>query len=159
MVQEISLKSTLISLIESMDMFNYLLKNHHIRWDDAHQKEIFDSIPIECFVLHLADRIDILIDPSTDILTQVPDIISKINSYSGTCFAPWCVDGFNTISIQDNFWLDINYKSMEQVLNNLGTHDLDITIDERDLEALALTFSRIVDFRSHFNENIEQILF
>lgn len=230
MLQQISLKSTLISLIESIDMFNYLLKNHHrrvaiisynlgiqlgltdeqlknlvfsaslhdigalyveerdkliqmdvdnprnheiigcamlksftpfkeiseiiyhhhVNWLEVQTNNTGDEIPLECFILHLADRIDILIDPTKDILPQVSTIIPKINSYSGQSFAPWCVDAFNLASVQDNFWLDINYKSMEQVLNALASDNIDIFIDENDLEELAFTFSRIVDYRSHF---------
>lgn len=230
MTREISLKGTLVSLIESIDMFNYLLKNHHrrvaiisyniglslglndeqlknlvfaaalhdigalsveerdmliqmdvdaprnheiigcamlksfipfksiseiifhhhIKWSEIESVYPLADIPTECFILHLADRIDILINPSIDILPQVPHIISTINSYSGTTFAPWCIEVFNKISVQENFWLDINYRSLDQVLNTLKTDSLDIFIDNQDLESLAITFARIVDYRSHF---------
>lgn len=230
MTREISLKGTLVSLIESIDMFNYLLKNHHrrvaiisyniglslglndeqlknlvfaaslhdigalsveerdmliqmdveaprnheiigcamlksftpfktiseiifhhhIKWSEIDSTYPLSDIPKECFILHLADRIDILIDPSKDILPQVPYIISTINAHKGTTFAPWCIDAFNSISVQENFWLDINYRSLDQVLNNLRSESLDIYIDSQDLDSLAITFARVVDYRSHF---------
>jgi HD-GYP domain-containing protein (c-di-GMP phosphodiesterase class II) len=230
MIQQISLKGTLISLIESIDMFNYLLKNHHrrvaiisynlgfhlglsitelknlvfaaslhdigaltvverdnlikmdvenprnheiigcamlksfkpfnsianiiyhhhIKWSEIGIRYSSDEVDTVCFLLHLADRIDILIDPDKDILSQVPQIISTINSYSGNLFAPWSVKVFNEIAIQDTFWLDINYKSLEQILSQLISDELDLCIDETDLEELVFTFSRIVDFRSRF---------
>lgn len=229
MVQKISLKGTLISLIESIDMFNYLLKNHHRRVtiisynlgkyiglsENSLKNLVFASslhdigalsvdernrlikmdvesprshevigcamlksfepfvdianiiyhhhikfsevgtlypeseIPEECFLLHLADRIDILIDPTKPVLPQVPTIMETINSYEDL-FAPWCIDAFKEVAVQENFWLDIDFKSLDLVLNELTPSDMDIIINEQDLEELAFTFSRIVDYRSKF---------
>ena len=230
MFQKISLKGSLISLIKSIDMFNYLLKNHHrrvaiiaynlglnldlsqeelknlvyaaslhdigalsvterdllikmdvenpqqheiigsamlksfspfkdisniirhhhIKWSDRQIIKDFSTIPRECFILHLADRIEILIDATKDILPQVPRISTIINTHNGTTFAPWCIEAFNKISVQENFWLDIDFKSMDQVLDSLASTDLDILIDDQDIEALAITFARVIDYRSPF---------
>lgn len=230
MVQKISLKGTLVSLIESIDLFNYLLKNHHrrtviiasnlaecldldeqskknllfaaslhdigaltveerdrlimmdvenprehevigsamlksfspltdvaaiinhhhIRYDEADTRFHDEIIPKECYILHLADRIDILINPKDPILLQTERISKEIVNHSGSLFAPWVVQAFNEESSRDSFWLDIDYKTMDMVFSDMSDDMTDIFVDENDLEELSLTFARIVDYRSQF---------
>lgn len=134
-----------------LESFSYLkdvsviIKNHHIRWEDSNHS----NAPIESYILHLADRIEILIDKDKWILNQVSDIKSKILEYEGVLFAPFCIEAFlNRVDIE-SFWLDIDSISMDELLNRVIFTD-EINMDIELLEELAYTFSRIIDFRSKF---------
>jgi len=127
-----------------------IIKYHHWKWEfGTNPNHDNTEIPIESYLLHLADRIDISIDPNYWIIDQVDTIKSVIIENSGTLFRPDCVDAFLKISEIDSFWLDIDNLPMENLLNKVLSHE-EIALDMNLLESLAYTFSRIIDFRSKF---------
>ena len=86
---------------------------------------------MESYILHVADRTDILTHHEQSVLAQKESIIQTIKSYRGTLFHPDVVDCFSVVAQKDSFWLDIENLDMEEVLEK---GKLDEFIDaERDL--------------------------
>lgn len=128
-----------------------IIRYHHVQYNYGQFKsELGEEAPFESYLLHLADRIEILIKPNEWVLDQIPEIREKIVELSGSLFHPQAVEAFVEFSDIDRFWLDIENLKMEQILKTVITHDQELTLDIVLLEELAYTLSRIIDFRSAF---------
>jgi len=142
--------SAMLSVFPPFKKISEIINHHHVKFNDLDRLYSKESIHKECFLLHLADRVEILIQHDVPIISQIPRITSLINSYNGSLFVPWCVDVFDDISSSETFWLDIDHLSLDTLLHRVDYQDERISIDDESLERLATIFSRIVDFRSHF---------
>ncbi len=124
---------------------------HHWRYEaDAQYDQIVGPVPMEAYLLHLSDRVDILIRGEGDILEQKSMVLDQIMALSGTVFLPKAVDVLYKIAQADSFWLDIDNMPMTEVLKLTISDTLSIEMTDSTLEALAFTFSKIVDCRSRF---------
>ena len=71
--------SAMLSAFEPFSEISKIVYHHHIKWSEIESKYKSTDIPKECFILHLADRIDILTHPNNDILIQSREITKLIN--------------------------------------------------------------------------------
>ncbi len=100
-------------------------------------------------LLHLADRIAVLIKEQPNILIQADAIIEKIKNKSGFVFKPAHVEGFLRISKKESFWLDISSESLGEILSAaLPYRNTVVGIDE--MIELTAVFAYIIDFRNPF---------
>ncbi len=127
-----------------------IIRYHHVPWDyGAGREKNGESIPIESHILHLADRISVLIDYKIEVLGQVGGIVEKIKGLSGKVFVPEFVDGFVKLSSREYLWLDVVSSNLDDELNKI--HNLPLAFfDIESIRSLTKIFSRIVDFRSSF---------
>ncbi len=132
-------------ILESFEPFQKISRiifYHHWPFDkDNNWNPEKGKVPMASYILHLADRIEILINHDHHILTQRDEIKSIINSYSGTLFHPAVVDAFNQISELDVFWLDIENMSMSVLLEQAISENLAIELSLEMLEQFAYTIS------------------
>ncbi|MDR4509723.1 MAG: HD domain-containing protein [Candidatus Brocadiaceae bacterium] len=142
-----------------------LVRYHHVSWNrkdmttaveqqTLHGSSFYlmeeDQVPLGSYVLHLADRVAVLIDKKQEILVQVDTICQKIKEQSGKLFMPKVVKAFLKIAAREYFWLEATVSSLDVVLSSkvkLPTLDL----DTENLISFSRFFSRIVDFRSPFS--------
>ncbi|HZW37352.1 MAG: HD-GYP domain-containing protein [Deltaproteobacteria bacterium] len=127
-----------------------MVEFHHLPWKQGEGRTCRGKpVPLESHVLHLADRVAVLISKGPDVLDQVDRIVSAILKHKGERFAPECVDALSRIAGKDYVWLEIASSSMESVLRR----NLSFQIAEVDMEGL-LELSRlicqIIDFKSAF---------
>ena len=129
-----------------------IIRYHHIPWNNG-QGLAFNGgqIPMLSHILHIADRVAVLIDKNSNILGQVDKIKNIISSKSGSYFASKLVDAFMQISTREYIWLDLVNSSLLSVLPKNVFDTLELNLDE--LINLTKIFSRIIDFRSHFTAN------
>ena len=128
-----------------------VIRFHHHYWHNGDGVLVGDEIvPEESFLLHLADRIDISIDPNIWILDQTEKIRDVIQALSGLVFKPELVEAFLRASLHDAFWLRLDGCAMETLLHRTLAYEPPINVDIDVLESLALTFSHVIDFRSQF---------
>jgi HD-GYP domain-containing protein (c-di-GMP phosphodiesterase class II) len=107
------------------------------------------QVPIGSHILHLADRIVVLIDRQREVLGQVTGILERIEQYSGKLFMPELVNTFKSLSQKEYIWLDVASPSIGSTL--LRTVRLPtIELDVNGLLSLAKLFSHVIDFRSRF---------
>lgn len=141
-------------MLESFDLFKPLAKiifYHHWSFsNDLKFNEEMGPVPIEAYVIHLADRVDIAIEQSRPVLLQTMQVRTEITKRSEDLFHPEVYRAFLEASIPDRFWLDIDNTSMREVLEKLDCKMLSFEMSTEDLSQLAFTFSKIIDCRSEF---------
>jgi len=127
-----------------------LVRYHHVPWNEGGGQEFKGKqVPMGSHLLHLADRIDVLISKQKEILGQVKGIVEMIKEFSGKMFVPELVEAFVSLAPKEYFWLGVVSPSIDSILSNrvkLATIDLSI----EDLLSLTKLFSHIIDFRSRF---------
>ncbi|HIJ66209.1 MAG TPA: HD domain-containing protein [Candidatus Hydrogenedentes bacterium] len=123
---------------------------HHVPWNGGQGKEFAGvEVPLESHILHLADRIAVLVKPGPSVLGNVDAIRARISEQSGKMFAPELVSAFEGLAVKEYFWLDLASPDLKWVLrqrSQLGTLGLDIN----GLGRFSDLFRRLIDFRSHY---------
>ena len=133
----------LLSLYGPLKPLSSIVRRHHSSW---HRRS---RIPHQCHILHLADRVAVLIRRDRPILNQVKQIRRSIEEQAGKLFMPELVDSFRVLSQQESFWLDCVSSSLYRRIRRKAMRN-SIILGTDTLLSLALFFSRIIDFRSHF---------
>lgn len=122
------------------------IRFHHTRYDGG------IDVPESALILHLADRLDVLIRRDVFILDQVPELRAAMLRRKGTMFDPRHVDALMSLTDKEFFWLDIASDSLRETLKRLGE---EIATDKTAPDIQAITdfsriFAHIIDFRSRF---------
>lgn len=126
-----------------------IIKFHHIFWEE--QSDILENykIPVSSYILHLADRIDILIDRKQEILMQRKYIQGMVNHSSHTMFMPEAVEAFNNLVTKPYFWFDIINPYLDSMIRkNMSSYK--VSINGSSLLQYADIAHRIIDFRNKF---------
>ncbi|MFW6229394.1 MAG: HD domain-containing phosphohydrolase [Halanaerobium sp.] len=123
---------------------------HHHKWDGGNFDQLSGrEIPLASRIIHLADRIEALIDSNLFILNQIDDILSSIRSKSGTWFDPELVDVFFRVAQKESFWLNLKVKEYNHILEQWGKKTK-ANINLSDLESLASIVAHLIDRVSPF---------
>jgi len=127
-----------------------LVRYHHSHWDRAENSSGAEpQIPLGSHVLHLADRIEVLISPQRYVLSQVNEIKERISAHRGGRFHPQLVDTFLRLAAREYLWLDARSSRIDDLLRRefkLPVWDL----DPSELRRLAELLARIIDFKSPY---------
>ncbi|UCG77469.1 MAG: HD domain-containing protein [Nitrospirota bacterium] len=127
-----------------------VIRYHHIPWDNGKGKDHKgEKVPLAAHILHIADRIEVQIDRSKDVLGQVGRITDQIRKDSGGKFIPQLVDAFLRVSGREYFWFDCTIPHLASVLSR-SYKVVTMELDHKQLLNMARLFSQIVDFRSRF---------
>jgi len=141
----------LLSEFDFFEEISNIVLHHHRSWHFGQGESFLGKpVPIESFVIHLADRIDILLDPNVSYFLQKEDIVNEINKRHGQVFESKCVEAFNRLSEKEVFWLKIESIKFEDLLHEVFESKEDLKIDYKTLERIASLFSNIVDSRSPY---------
>jgi len=125
-----------------------VVRFHHREWQ--HCKESIESpLVFESQLLFIADYLERQIRRDDYILHQHEDILSKIESLSGSLFHSQVVDLFRTVSGREEFWLDLVSPRLYSTLLHEGPFRK-IEIGFSDLSLISELFRNIIDFRSRF---------
>ncbi len=139
------------SMLQTFDVFKgiaQIIKHHHIKYDKSLSMPE-GEVPFACYIIYLADRVDVMISPDQFILSQKDKVISHIQEKVGILFHPDVYDAFIAAARSDIFWIDMNNMSIEQLFKELDFNfDVEMSFDL--ILEFALTMSKIVDFRSQF---------
>ncbi len=125
-----------------------IIRYHHKDWQ-YWGESIENPLVLESQILSLADNLERAIKREHYILHQHEDIISKIESLSGSALHPKVVDLFKSISYSEEFWLDLVSPRLYSILLHEGPFRK-IEIDYADISIIAQLFRNIIDFRSRF---------
>ena len=127
-----------------------LVRFHHVAWNDgggSHQKEL--AVPVGSHILHLADRVAVLINKHKEVLGQSRSIVDKIEKLSGVVFVPEMVDALKVLKGEESFWFDIISPSIASILaDKIKTKVIELDMDR--LISLSSIFSKIIDYRCKF---------
>lgn len=98
-------------------------------------------------IIHVADRVDILLDRKRYALWQVEDLLRYFKSKAGSIFSPEVVDALHSVASIPSFWLDLEYGKYRFVDEEYDFRRV-LTLDE--LEEIAELMATIVDHKSPF---------
>lgn len=142
--------AVLLAMFKPFSHLSNIIRFHHQYWDngrgEAHNNE---PVPYLTHILHLADRIAVLINQQTEVLQQVKSIVAKINENKGRMFHPEIADAFQELSIRESFWFDVAAPQKCPMFNDESIFGISEMI-EQDMLDLTSLFCRVIDFRSCF---------
>lgn len=122
-----------------------IVRHHHDTYEDKG-----DSIPEESHIVHLADRISVLIKKDEPVLAQKGKIKEKIEKEKGKMFMPDLVDAFLELSERESFWLDVVAGELTELLSFRAKPAPALLLDIYGLLEVGNLFRRVIDFRSAF---------
>lgn len=140
-------------LLKSFPPFSHIadmVRFHHLPWRDGVGASYGgETVPTGSHLLHLADRVSVLVPSDHDVLGQVDAICTRVHEQSGRVFVPEHVNALDHIRHKDYIWLEAASADVGHILQKaLSPH-----AEEMDLDGL-LEFSkllcRIIDFKSEF---------
>ncbi len=127
-----------------------IIYSHHDWWQGGNPSGLSgSSIPTASRIIHLADRIDILINRDRYILEQAQEISCRIKRLSGQVFDPDLTDLFIDLSKQESFWFDLVSPWINDCMLKLIPPAL-MNVKRENLMTVARLFARVVDLRSSF---------
>jgi HD-GYP domain-containing protein (c-di-GMP phosphodiesterase class II) len=128
-----------------------IVRVHHARWlDGAGVEYLGEPVPLESHIVHLADRVAVLVDLSRPVLEQRDGIVARIVEHAGSIFMPEAVEAFVRLSRDEALWLDaVNTQGGALIADRTDSQDGE-PLDWGTLDEFAAMVSRIVDFRSSF---------
>ncbi|MDD5676009.1 MAG: HD domain-containing protein, partial [Chitinivibrionales bacterium] len=148
--QHAELGCGLLNLFGPLSSLAPIIKNHHAFWNNGNDSpETGGPVLPESHLLHLADRIAVLIDMNAEILGQVKNICNKIEEQSRNMFKPELVEVFLSLAQKEYFWLDTKSSSIYRHLRRKA-RSKSIVMDLEQLNSLAMLFAKVIDFRSSF---------
>ncbi len=142
----------LLEMYSPLAQIGEMVRFHHVKWaDGAGAVQRHRAVPLGSHVLHLADRISVLIGTMDGIhlLTRVPEIRARIIAARGSTFAPLLVDAFLDLAGLESFWLGLAFPRRDRVFEE-QLQLRQISLDTAGILELSRMFARIIDFRSHF---------
>jgi HD-GYP domain-containing protein (c-di-GMP phosphodiesterase class II) len=150
--QHAELGYRLFQKFEPLASIAQLIRYHHLPYEEVTKAGgHFLSGPVlqGSFILHLADRVSVLVNPQKNILGQAEGIRRRIAEYSGTMFDPAVAVSFFKLSEREYFWLDLISPSISTFIQESSNY-FNIELNLHLLTGLAKLFGQIVDFRSRF---------
>ncbi|SHI37163.1 HD domain-containing phosphohydrolase [Desulfofundulus thermosubterraneus] len=127
-----------------------IILSHHDRWrGDNPSGKAGAGIPLAARIIHLADRLDVLLTDREYILDQREPIIKQIQLLSGRVFDPDLVEIFMRLARAESFWLDITAPCLTENLLGLVGRQIFI-VDLTQLMPVARLFARVIDAKSPF---------
>jgi len=127
------------------------IRHHHDLWNGPGNDRVKgESIPLAARLIHLADRVEVLIRGDRNILEQRTAILRKIRQLSGIWFDPALVRVLEELSRQESFWLDlVNPSYYQNFFRNVDDYTwMRFTVD--DIIDIAEIFATIIDATSSF---------
>lgn len=135
------------------------IRHHHTRWEKLLTLPLDDRTRRRANLLYLADRVDTLQVPflgSEQILTECEGIVARIETLSGSLFAPDLVAAFAKVAHVEAFWLAMDPEYLDEDLRALGAHIDPVALDYPTLKEIARLFSHVVDAKSPYTDEHSQ---
>jgi putative nucleotidyltransferase with HDIG domain len=126
-----------------------VVRYHHNNWAGGKGAPFAGEVDEASYLIHLADRVDVLIARDRHVLTQVSSIVSRIAEGAGTRFVPAHVEALRELASKEYFWLDATSASVDAILRKRFAGTM-LALDAAELESLARMFANIIDFKSPF---------
>jgi len=143
-------------LVESVDILKKLspvLLHHHTNYIDIDKHA--EEVPLEAQLIHLADRIEVLINPNRYILEQIDEVVDTVLKYRGFMFNPVLVDAFLDLSVKESFWLDIT-NEYQHLYEHIDLPSLNIKMNAKDIYQFSYLCAKIVDRKSSYTAQHSQ---
>jgi HD-GYP domain-containing protein (c-di-GMP phosphodiesterase class II) len=148
----------LMELSPLLKPLSKILLCHHDRWDGKNETGLVgEDIPLASRIIHISDRVDVLIDEGKYILHQSEAILDQIKGLAGVVFDPHLVEVLQKLAQKESFWLDLTSGQYEKILaSRVGDHNKTINLEE--LLGIGEVFARIIDGKSRFTHRHSRLV-
>ncbi|MBF0383675.1 MAG: HD domain-containing protein [Magnetococcales bacterium] len=140
-------------LLKNFKLFEDVSKTirfHHVKWRGGKGATFYEQdVPFESHIVHLADRVDVLVSGVSNLLTEKDQIIEQISHNSDKLFHPEVASWFEELSRKEEFWLDLTSPHLPTILERrIKKYEIELTPEV--LASFSYLVSQFVDFRSRF---------
>ncbi|MCL2201301.1 MAG: HD domain-containing protein [Oscillospiraceae bacterium] len=119
-----------------------IIRYHHTPYDPT------SDIPTGSYILHLADRVSVVLNDKKEVLEQISGIMEKINKSKGT-FHPGTLEALERLASIEYIWIETCSLSMSNVLaGKMSSTKKVIHLDT--LKGFAKVVANFIDCRSRF---------
>ncbi|NLM12542.1 MAG: HD domain-containing protein [Epulopiscium sp.] len=139
----------LVKQFEPLKKIAKIIRYHHENWRESGKTLSGEDIPIESYIIHLADRVEILIRKNEEILGQKDRILSKVLNSTTNTFHPQALETLKAVSEKEYFWLEAVSEFIQSILSKAITYP-SIELALNNFDNMAKLFGQIIDFRSRF---------
>lgn len=123
---------------------------HHVPWGNGQGKVHHGrAVPLASHILHLADRVAVLIKKPKASYGHSQEVVRKIEAQTDRLFMPEVTRAFLSLAQKSYFWLDLSSRSLSSLLRR-KVRAKTVELDLAEIGSLAQVFSRVIDFRSSF---------
>lgn len=139
----------MVERIDFLKSTSKIILCHHDKYSGKNKSGFAENeIPMEARIIHLVDRIDVLIKPNIYILHQCDGIIESLERLDGYSFDPELVTAFKHLAHRESFWLDLTspYLGPEQSIHNMP----EVALDDKAMKQVAELFATVIDKKSPF---------
>ncbi|MBE3519517.1 MAG: HD domain-containing protein [Firmicutes bacterium] len=151
-----------------------VILHHHDKWEGGNpSRACKDEIPIESRILHLADRVDVLLDTAKPFNYQKKEIFAALENQRGRAFDPALIDVLYDVARSESFWFDLEPSFLAKALEAcvagslaIGSRSLCLPVPSGTearapevievLEVLSRVFAEVVDRRSPYTRRHSQ---
>lgn len=120
-----------------------IIKYHH-----AYYNEMGENVPIGSYVVHLADRIAVILNDKKEVLEQVPQIMDKVKA-NAAMFHPGTLDAVKRLENIEYIWIEACSLPMNYILPS-SMRGCRKVIDLKALRSFAKVVANFIDYRSRF---------
>lgn len=127
-----------------------IIKFHHLPWNYGEGRFYMgEEVLLGSHIIHLADRICALLPSNMNVISALPEILSKIKEQSGSIFQPELTEALFELSKKEYIWLDLVSDSPLKMIKDIDLLNI-LILEIDDIIDLSYIFSHIIDFRSRF---------
>jgi len=127
-----------------------IIRFHHVRWDDGKGSQRDGvTVPLASHIIHLADRLSVLVPKNIRALSRVPSVCKKIRERRVAWFHPELTDAVLAFAHRDNIWMDVISRSVERPLAACLKKSRRVATQDELLQFGELV-CQLIDFRSPF---------
>ncbi|HKJ76972.1 MAG TPA: HD domain-containing phosphohydrolase, partial [Gammaproteobacteria bacterium] len=127
-----------------------IVRFHHVSWEHGRGREAGgEPVPMTGHIVHLADRVDALLDGEGSVLQQGRRVLEQIWTGSGETFVPEHVDAFAQVAASESFWLDLASPHIDDLIAE-RTPFSPVEMDMDGLLDFAGLLAQVIDFRSRY---------
>ncbi|ADD67793.1 metal dependent phosphohydrolase [Denitrovibrio acetiphilus DSM 12809] len=140
-------------LLKDLNIFpdiSQLVKYHHTPYKiEKNLLSETEAVPELAYIIHLADRIDIMLLRDKPALEQRNHVIKKISTAPKNKFHPMHSEAFLRLAEREHFWFDIEEQDKYPLIKySFRFSHINMTLNE--ILETAKLLSRIIDFRCVF---------
>jgi len=121
-----------------------LIRHHHTSYSKARR-----GIPLGSYIIHLADKVAVLLDERHEILEQIPEIRAKIFERQDM-FHPKTFMAFIRLADLESFWIEAFLPPLGGAVMLKKVRFSKEIMDLATLRKFAKIFAHLIDFRSRF---------
>jgi len=151
--------AALAAAIPGLEGVAEVILSHHDRWDGANPSGLAgEAVPVESRLIHLCDRLDVLIDAKHYILDQADVILARLKDGAKSLFDPLLYQALEDVAARESFWLDLVSWNLPELLREKAGRPAPGRDGAASLAGIAGMFARVVDSKSPFTHRHSRLV-